>query len=62
MENLITLELLQEYADTMDKLILCSDVLELDIDDPKLEKFEDMLIAKCNELNIKIYQNGKING
>ena len=61
MENLITLELLQEYADTMDKLILCSDVLELDIDDPKLEIFEDMIIAKCNELNIKIYENGKIN-
>jgi hypothetical protein len=62
MENLITLELLQEYADTMDKLILCSDTLELSIDNPKVEQFEDMIIAKCNELNIKIYQNGKING
>ena len=62
MEDFITLDVMQEYADTMDKLIFCYDVLDVNIDNPKVEQFEGMIIAKCKEFNIKIYENGKING
>jgi len=62
MEDFITLDVMQEYADTMDKLIFCSDVLDVDIDNPKVQQFEDMIIAKCKLWNVKIYENGKING
>lgn len=54
LKNLITLELINEYANTTDKLVLCSEILETSIDHPDVERLDMLLYKKCEEWNQEI--------
>lgn len=54
----ITLDVLQEYARVTDKLALCSDILGLRIDNPKVEEYENKVIEKCTLWNVVIDWKG----
>tara|TARA_R110000803_G_scaffold199859_1_gene264017 strand:+ start:417 stop:596 length:180 start_codon:yes stop_codon:yes gene_type:complete len=47
LSDLLTKENATSYADAFDKLVFCSDITGLRIDDKRLEDFEDALELKA---------------
>lgn len=54
LKNLITTDLINEYAGTTDKLVLCCEVLEVSIDHPDVERLDMLLYKRCEEWNQEI--------